>query len=309
MAMRQGSNSRRRAQGLPLDPARVDGDGLRVARHRTVSYPVSSQRLEVVTDSADHPPSVRTALTRVRDGRQWRWNLTVEVDSGNLRPAPPAPVKTVLIDREELLRLPFEEHDPSVPEGVEISTMPTLLRRRGYRIRFGELRYDPTTVFNPDGRKPYYDTNYPWRCLVWIETPRGWSGSGVLIGPRHVLTASHCMDWTPGWFRAHVLRDTIWIAGDRRRHVRVCRVEGSKQQVDLRRSERRGLRRRRTGSANRRGVRISRVQDVRQRLGRRDRQLVQRRVPAGQIAVRERAVFPDGLLPQRARRRSGVGAD
>ena len=44
--------------------------------------------------------------------------------------------------------------------------------------------------------------------LVLIETPRGWSGSGVLIGPRHVLTASHCMDWTPGWFRAHVFRDT-----------------------------------------------------------------------------------------------------
>lgn len=81
------------------------------------------------------------------------------------------------------------------------------------QMKFGELRYDPTTIFSPDGRRAYYDTTYPWRCLVRIVTPRGWSGSGVLIGPRHVLTASHCVDWTPGWMTVYVMySDTSWLA-------------------------------------------------------------------------------------------------
>ena len=37
---------------------------------------------------------------------------------------------------------------------------------------------DPTTIFEPDGRGTYYDTNYPWRCLCRIQTPTG-AGSGV----------------------------------------------------------------------------------------------------------------------------------
>ena len=73
------------------------------------------------------------------------------------------------------------------------------------QMKFGKLRYDPTTIFAPDGRRAYYDTTYPWRCLVRIVTPRGWSGSGVLIGPRHVLTASHSVDWTPGWMTVYVM--------------------------------------------------------------------------------------------------------
>jgi V8-like Glu-specific endopeptidase len=80
-------------------------------------------------------------------------------------------------------------------------------------MKFGKLRYDPTTIFSPDGRRAYYDTTYPWRCLVRIVTPRGWSGSGVLIGPRHVLTASHCVDWTPGWMTVYVMySNNSWLA-------------------------------------------------------------------------------------------------
>lgn len=60
------------------------------------------------------------------------------------------------------------------------------------------------TIFGPDQRKVYYSTAYPWRCVGKVESPLG-SGSGVMIGPRHLLTCSHIIDWQPnnttGWLK------------------------------------------------------------------------------------------------------------
>ncbi|WP_268846334.1 trypsin-like serine peptidase [Flavobacterium aestivum] len=60
------------------------------------------------------------------------------------------------------------------------------------------------TIFGPDQRKVYYSTAYPWRCVGKVESPLG-SGSGVMIGPRHLLTCSHIVDWqannTTGWLK------------------------------------------------------------------------------------------------------------
>jgi V8-like Glu-specific endopeptidase len=60
------------------------------------------------------------------------------------------------------------------------------------------------TIFGADDRKVFYSTAYPWRCVGRVETPLG-SGSGVMIGPRHVLTCSHVIDWQPnnttGWIK------------------------------------------------------------------------------------------------------------
>lgn len=43
---------------------------------------------------------------------------------------------------------------------------------------------------------PFYiaDTAYPWRTVGRLDVGGGW-GTGVLVGPRHVLTAAHVLPW------------------------------------------------------------------------------------------------------------------
>ncbi len=55
---------------------------------------------------------------------------------------------------------------------------------------------------NPDARQVYYPSDYPWRCTgriftytTWPSAGWAWSGSGALVGPRHVLTAGHVAPW------------------------------------------------------------------------------------------------------------------
>ena len=61
-------------------------------------------------------------------------------------------------------------------------------------------------VYPPDQRQVYLPQNYPWRCIgrifTWTNWAGGggwnWWGSGVLVGPRHVLTAGHVCPWGAG---------------------------------------------------------------------------------------------------------------
>jgi V8-like Glu-specific endopeptidase len=75
--------------------------------------------------------------------------------------------------------------------------IPHLKRRRG---PYG----DPTSIFTPDTRYTFSDTSYPWSACGRVDTAAGW-GSGVMVGPRHLLTASHVVNWgagnTAGWLK------------------------------------------------------------------------------------------------------------
>lgn len=62
----------------------------------------------------------------------------------------------------------------------------------------------PANVFDTDDRFIFSDTSFPWRTTGRVWTAKG-SGTGCTIGPRLVLTASHCVDWkdgnTAGWMK------------------------------------------------------------------------------------------------------------
>jgi V8-like Glu-specific endopeptidase len=53
------------------------------------------------------------------------------------------------------------------------------------------------TIFGTDDRFLFDDQSFPWRTTGKVRTVGGW-GSGTTIGPRHVLTASHVVNWTGG---------------------------------------------------------------------------------------------------------------
>lgn len=55
----------------------------------------------------------------------------------------------------------------------------------------------PTNVFGTDDRYIYNDSSFPWRTVGRIWTASGVC-TGCTIGPRLVLTASHCINWLSG---------------------------------------------------------------------------------------------------------------
>ncbi len=68
----------------------------------------------------------------------------------------------------------------------------------------GALITPHSGVFGADDRVVYYPISYPWCCVGRIFTQvNGKSvgaGTGFLVGPRHVLTASHVCPWdAPNW--------------------------------------------------------------------------------------------------------------
>ena len=63
------------------------------------------------------------------------------------------------------------------------------------RLKPGE--FQATTIFPPDQRYLFDDTSFPWCATGRVDTGGGGWGSGCLVGPRHLLCASHMMTWNP----------------------------------------------------------------------------------------------------------------
>jgi V8-like Glu-specific endopeptidase len=77
-------------------------------------------------------------------------------------------------------------------------------RVRRYDLRVRKDMGLPTNIFSPDDRYTFADTAFPWSTCGRVDTAAGF-GSGVMIGPRHLMTASHVVNWGPnntaGWLK------------------------------------------------------------------------------------------------------------
>jgi V8-like Glu-specific endopeptidase len=105
--------------------------------------------------------------------------------------------------------LPKVSTDAGVPEHLAVRSTPEAAPAALPAAYYPQVspaeagaRPQPTTVFLPENRQVLWDTAYPWGCHGRVTTARG-GGSGCMVGPRHVLTCSHVVDWhadgSAGW--------------------------------------------------------------------------------------------------------------
>lgn len=84
---------------------------------------------------------------------------------------------------------------PMMPRWFGVASQPKVARpTRAARVLMNGKDLQPLLMFAPEDRRTYNDTRYPWGTVCRIITAVGQS-SGVIVGPRHVLTASHSIDW------------------------------------------------------------------------------------------------------------------
>ena len=84
------------------------------------------------------------------------------------------------------------------PSGLPTNFKPKLAKRtHTLPISEGKDVDKGGTIFGNDDRYLFDDRSFPWRTTGKVRTVGQW-GSGTTIGPRHVLTASHVVNWTGG---------------------------------------------------------------------------------------------------------------
>lgn len=151
--------------------------------------------------AADETPKVQTKVLRT-EGAEGSFEVVLELEGvkvGERATPPPLQGKgfrkglppTKGPERERLL-------EAFLPEHLAIEPLPQeLVKAQHLVFDDGDKRIKrPTTVFAPDERRLFRDTSYPWSTIGVVQTPHG-TGSGTMIGPRHLLTVSHVIDWNP----------------------------------------------------------------------------------------------------------------
>jgi V8-like Glu-specific endopeptidase len=180
---------------------------------RSQTAKASAKNLELVLASVNVDPALGRSLKLRRD--HGRVELVGRPARIGTRVFPPA-VKTISLARAKRIEL------ASPPEGfrprhLDFRAIPQQLPkelRQPNRVRPSNLRSRrdmglATNVFSPDDRFTFSDTAFPWSTCGRVDTAAGF-GSGVMIGPRHLMTASHVVNWKAGsgagWLKFTALR-------------------------------------------------------------------------------------------------------
>jgi V8-like Glu-specific endopeptidase len=92
------------------------------------------------------------------------------------------------------------------PEWADLFYIPRFIPEyyRPLRRLNGRL-VKPLWRFDPEDRKPYKDSSYPWRCIGKIFNSNGKQGTGALVGKNFVVTAGHMVPWgSSSWWMKFV---------------------------------------------------------------------------------------------------------
>ena len=140
-------------------------------------------------------PKVRIQRIDVRADGESLWKVRIDIGGGVARGVPMGDTVTRHERTNTAGNIPG--HPSYRPEWVEVRFSPkTGLRRREPKIQDKKGRKcKPLTVFPGDSRQVLFDTGWPWLLSGKVINSDGYSGSGVLIGDRLVLTARHVMPW------------------------------------------------------------------------------------------------------------------
>jgi outer membrane protein OmpA-like peptidoglycan-associated protein/V8-like Glu-specific endopeptidase len=120
---------------------------------------------------------------------------------------PPLPREQLKAVQRELRSLSgmLPDHLPLLPQPARVPA--ELEARPRIHVQLPKERprdlHEPTTIFKPDDRNVFRDTSFPWSTIGRVETPAGIC-SGTMVGPRHLLTCSHGVQWLPsgaGWVK------------------------------------------------------------------------------------------------------------
>ncbi len=135
--------------------------------------------------------------------------LKCQVGPEGLPSRPRKPVNGIKLDTQMAHNfLKVRELDGMIPTGSAVNFKPRKAERTKVQKnldifrdqpskdpRTGELLDRGGTIFGTDDRFLFNDRSFPWRTTGLIRTAGGFC-SGTTIGPRLVLTASHCVNWT-----------------------------------------------------------------------------------------------------------------
>jgi V8-like Glu-specific endopeptidase len=134
----------------------------------------------------------------IREGGRLR--VVASLDGNGLRPQrryeriPVTRVNAKQIDPQSATRQIKGYRPPGVP-----TTFTPKLSKPTHQLRpqKGKGLDRGGSIFGTDDRYLFDDHSFPWRTTGKVRTVGKW-GSGTTIGPRHVLTASHVVNWTGG---------------------------------------------------------------------------------------------------------------
>lgn len=139
--------------------------------------------------------------------------LVITDDRTVLGVVAPQPISTTVEELEQTIgNAESDSGDGHVPGWLTTSATPRLAPQSEERVlrRRDGTKVRPEWVIQPgDSRSPYYPNTYPLTCVgrlfVWDNAANpGWSwwGTASLVSSRTILTASHCVPWGSGNWKA-----------------------------------------------------------------------------------------------------------